>query len=197
MSRLAKKPIPIPEKTEASLSGNTLTVKGPAGTLSRTFPSSVALAIEERAVRVSPESSADAGAHLGTSAAHIQNMLRGSQEPFTKKLIVEGIGYKAEVKPARPDARPHDAVGYDHGRSGVGKEIVFALGFSHPVKVLIPENLKVIAEKNIVTICGADIERVGQFAARLRALKEPEPYKGKGIRYEGEVIRRKQGKKTV
>src|SRR3989338_9135453 len=176
MSRLAKKPIPIPEKTEASLSGNTLTVKGPVGTLSRTFPSSVALAIEERAVRITPQSGADAGAHLGTSAAHVQNMLRGSQEPFVKKLIVEGIGYKAEVK---------------------GKEIVFALGFSHPVKVLIPENLKVIAEKNIVTICGADIERVGQFAARLRALKEPEPYKGKGIRYEGEVIRRKQGKKTV
>ena len=176
MSRLAKKPIPIPEKTEATLSGNTLTVKGPAGTLARAFHPSVALVIEEKTVRVSAQSGADAGAHLGTSAAHIQNMLRGSREPFAKKLIVEGIGYKAEVK---------------------GKEIVFALGFSHQVKVPIQENLKVTAEKNIITVCGADIEKVGQFAARLRSLKEPEPYKGKGIRYEGEVIRRKQGKKTV
>jgi large subunit ribosomal protein L6 len=78
-----------------------------------------------------------------------------------------------------------------------GSDIVCALGFSHPVKILIPQNLKVTAEKNVITISGADIEQVGQFAARLRALKEPEPYKGKGIRYDGEVIRRKQGKKTV
>ncbi len=177
MSRLAKKPIPIPEKAAVSLSGNTLTVTGPAGTLTRIFPLPVALAIEDNAVRVSAkEEGAGAGAHLGTSVAHIQNMLRGSKEPFVKKLIVEGIGFKAEVK---------------------GQEIVFALGFSHPVRVSIPEHLKVTAEKNIVTVSGAEIEKVGQFAARLRDLKRPEPYKGKGIRYEGEVVRRKQGKKTT
>jgi large subunit ribosomal protein L6 len=176
MSRLAKKPIPIPEKAEATLSLNTLTVKGPAGTLVRAFHSSVVLAVADNEIRVSSQSGAPAEAHLGTSVAHIQNMLRGVCEPFVKKLIVEGIGFKAEVK---------------------GSEIVFALGFSHPVQVSIPQNIKVTAEKNIITISGADIEQVGQFAARLRALKKPEPYKGKGIRYEGEVIRRKQGKKTV
>ena len=175
MSRLAKKPIPIPDKAEVSLSGNTLTVKGLAGTLARAFHPSIALSVEEQAIRVAPRA-ASAGAHLGTSAAHIQNMLRGSREPFVKKLFVEGIGFKAEVK---------------------GSEIVFALGFSHPVRTPIPPDVKVTAEKNVITISGADIEKVGQFAARLRALKTPEPYKGKGIRYEGEVVRRKQGKKTV
>ncbi len=113
---------------------------------------------------------------LGTSAAHIRNMLLGSREPFSKRLIVEGIGFKAEVR---------------------GAELVLALGFSHPVTLAIPENLKVTVEKGRITVIGADIEAVGAFAARVRSLKKPEPYKGKGIRYEHEVIRRKQGKKTV
>lgn len=176
MSRLAKKPIPIPDKAVVTLSGNMLTVNGPAGTLVRTFHPSVSIALEEKTLRVFSQGTTEAGAHLGTSVAHIQNMLRGTHEPFMKKLIVEGIGFKAEVK---------------------GNEIVFALGFSHPVKIPLPPGLKVTAEKNIVTISGADVEKVGQFAARLRDLKRPEPYKGKGIRYEGEVIRRKQGKKTT
>ena len=113
---------------------------------------------------------------VGTTVAHIRNMIQGSREPFVKKLIVEGIGFKAEVK---------------------GVEIVLSLGFSHQIKVAIPQGLKVTSEKGILSINGSDIEAVGAFAARIRALKKPEPYKGKGIRYETEVIRRKQGKKTT
>ena len=113
---------------------------------------------------------------IGTTVAHMQNMIKGSQEAFSKKLIIEGIGFKADIK---------------------GKDIVLSLGFSHQIKVPIPENLKIISEKGVISISGADIEAVGAFAARIRALKKPEPYKGKGIRYENEVVRRKQGKKTT
>ncbi len=113
---------------------------------------------------------------LGTTAAHIRNMLAGVTTGFTKKLAIEGVGYKWEVK---------------------GKELVMALGFSHPVKMTIPEGVTVKADKGVLDISGFDKEVVGQFAANVRAQKKPEPYKGKGIHYEGEVIRRKQGKKAV
>ena len=112
----------------------------------------------------------------GTYASHISNMVSGVNKPFEKKLILEGIGYKSEVR---------------------GDKIVFALGFSHPVEVSIPSGLKVTAEKNNITVSGSDKELVGLFAANLRALKKPEPYKGKGMRYDGEVIARKQGKKSA
>lgn len=189
MSRLAKKPIPIPEKVTVAVAGGEVSVTGPSATLIRRFPSLVGIALEEGAVRIVPKSeSLQAKMLVGTVASHITNMITGSRTPFVKKLIVEGIGFKAEVKPARPD---------DSGRSGGGQELALALGFSHPANVQIPANLKVTAEKNVITISGPEIEAVGQFAARLRALRKPEPYKGKGIRYDGEVIRRKQGKKTV
>ncbi len=103
-------------------------------------------------------------------------MITGVQTPFVKKLILEGVGFKSEVK---------------------GKNLDLALGFSHPVSVPITEGLTVTAEKNNITITGIDKEAVGQFTAHVRSLKKPEPYKGKGFRYEGEVIRRKQGKKTA
>ncbi len=112
----------------------------------------------------------------GTYASHINNMVNGVNKPFEKKLILEGIGYKSEVR---------------------GDKIVFALGFSHPVEVHIPITLKVTAEKNVIIVSGANKEEVGLFTANLRALKKPEPYKGKGIRYHDEIIRRKQGKKSV
>ena len=110
-------------------------------------------------------------------------MISGVNKAFEKKLILEGIGFKSEVKG-------------DPAKDGTGK-IVLALGFSHPVNVEIPKGLKVTAEKNLISISGSDKEMVGQFAARLRLLKKPEPYKGKGMRYVDEVIRRKQGKKSV
>jgi large subunit ribosomal protein L6 len=112
----------------------------------------------------------------GTYGSHIANMVAGVNKPFEKKLILEGIGYKSEVK---------------------GDKIVFALGFSHPVEVLIPSGIKVTAEKNNITVSGIDKEEVGKFTANIRALKKPEPYKGKGMRYADEVVKRKQGKKSV
>ena len=112
----------------------------------------------------------------GTYGSEIKSMLKGVVMPFTKKLIVEGIGFKSEVK---------------------GSELVFSLGFTHQVKIPIPKNISAMAVKNIITVVGVDKELVGRFAAEIRDLKKPEPYKGKGIHYEGEVIRRKEGKKTV
>jgi large subunit ribosomal protein L6 len=177
MSRLAKKPIPIPERVAVAVTGDALTVTGPAATLSRAVPSTVSLTVKDRTVEVTPRGETrQAKMNLGTTVAHLKNMLQGVREPFVKKLIIEGIGFKADVK---------------------GAEMTLSLGFSHPVKVAVPKDLKVTSEKGVVTVSGADIEAVGAFAARVRALKKPEPYKGKGIRYEAEVIRRKQGKKTT
>ena len=112
----------------------------------------------------------------GTYAAHLRNMIAGVNTPFEKRLQVEGIGFRAEL---------------------AGKNLKLALGFSHPVTVSVPEGVAVSVEKNIISVSGADKESVGQFAAAVRALKKPEPYKGKGIRYEGEVVREKQGKKAA
>ena len=174
MSRIAKNPIEIPEKTEVSVSGGLLTINGPEGSLSRLFKDDISILVEGRQVVLTPKKGKPA--LWGTYASHIKNMIAGVVTPYQKKLILEGIGFKSEVK---------------------GKEIHFALGFSHPVVVKIPEGITATAEKNTITITGIDKELVGSFTAAVRALKKPEPYKGKGMRYEGEVIRRKQGKKTV
>jgi len=134
-------------------------------------------------IQVSSKSDSITGkALLGTYASHIRNMLEGVTEGFSKKLIVEGVGFKWEVVGLPAQA---------------GKTLNLSIGFSHPVKMQIPDGLAVVAEKNTLTVSGFDKEQVGQFAANVRALKKPEPYKGKGVRYEGEVIRRKQGKKAA
>lgn len=177
MSRIAKKPIAIPEKTDVSYSAGVLTVKGPLGELKKTFRPEITISIENKEISLIPiRQSLDVLALWGTYASHIKNMLAGVHKAYEKKLIVEGIGFKSDVK---------------------GKELHLALGFSHPVMREIPEGLKVTAEKNIITVSGIDTEKVGQFVAQVRALKKPEPYKGKGIRYSDETIRRKQGKKSV
>ncbi len=177
MSRLAKRPITIPAKTDITVGGGLITVKGPKGTLSKPLNRLVSIEVGAEGVQVSPKSdSLEARATLGTYASHVRNMIEGVNKGFAKKLLVEGVGYKWEVK---------------------GKDLNLALGFSHPVKVAIPEGLTVTVEKGALNIVGFDKELVGQFAANVRALKKPEPYKGKGIRYEGEVIRRKQGKKAA
>jgi large subunit ribosomal protein L6 len=175
MSRIGKKEIIVPEKTEVALTGRTLTVKGPLGELKRDFKPEIAIEIKDKTVTLSPSRSG-LEALWGTYASHIGNMISGVNTLFQKKLIVEGIGYKSEVK---------------------GNELVMSLGFSHQIKVPISSNLKVTAEKNVITVSGLDLELVGQFVAKVRSLKKPEPYKGKGIRYEHEVIKRKQGKKSV
>lgn len=177
MSRVGKQVITLPEKTEINLSGSTFAVRGPLGEISKTLHPMIDIKVNGREVTVEPKKmTLESRALWGTFASHLKNMVNGVNKPFEKKLILEGIGYKSEVK---------------------GNEMVFALGFSHPVKVAIPEGLKVTAEKNLITISGVDKEKVGEFAANIRALKKPEPYKGKGMRYEGEVIKRKQGKKTA
>jgi large subunit ribosomal protein L6 len=175
MSRIGKKIVEIPEKTEVTVAGSKVTVKGPKGTLERVFGPEIAVNVNGKEVTFVPKN-ADNVSMWGTTGAHLVNMIKGVNEGFTKKLILEGIGYKADVK---------------------GTDLVMALGFSHPVKVAIPASLKVTSDKGIVTITGINKDEVGQFAANIRALKKPEPYKGKGFRYDDEVIRRKEGKKAV
>jgi large subunit ribosomal protein L6 len=177
MSRIAKKPIVLPPKTEASFSGGIMTIKGPLGTLTKLFKPNVHVVIEKNEIILTPASeSLQARAEWGTYASHIKNMIAGVHKAFEKKLVIEGIGYKADIK---------------------GKDIVLALGFSHTITLPIPTDLKVTSEKNTVTISGIDCERVGQFAAEIRSLKKPEPYLGKGVHYSDEVVRRKQGKKAA
>lgn len=177
MSRIGKQEINIPAGVKVNLNGAILTVVGPKGTLIKNFRDDIAITVGDKSVTLNIKRNDKFSKSLwGTYAAHIKNMIAGVQTPYQKKLILEGVGFKSEVK---------------------GKEFVFALGFSHPVTVPIPEGITATADKNNITISGIDKELVGSFTASVRALKKPEPYKGKGMRYDSEVIRRKQGKKTV
>lgn len=177
MSRIGKQQITIPAGTEVSLASDSIQVKGKGGTLTKPMHPAVRVKIDSGIASVEPANNSKlARALWGTYAAHIKNMVEGVNTPFAKKLQVEGIGFKAEVS---------------------GKTLKLALGFSHPVVVNIPEGITAVVEKNIISVSGADKEQVGQFAASVRELKKPEPYKGKGIRYEGEVVRQKQGKKAA
>ena len=178
MSRLSKKPIVIPEGVEAKIKGNTISLKGKKGELSRDFKTDI-ISIEIKDGTFVLSLAVDtvfSRALIGTYASHLMNMIEGVTQGFEKKLIVEGVGFRSEVK---------------------GKELHMQLGFSHPVVMEIPEDLTVTAEKNLITVTGIDKDRTTQFASQIRAKKKPEPYKGKGIRYEGEIIRRKQGKKSA
>lgn len=177
MSRLAKKPIDIVAGTTITLSGDTVTVQGPKGTLTRTLRPEVTVEQVENTLVLTPHGDNVFVRSLwGTVGSHLRNMMQGVTNGFEKKLILEGVGFKSAVS---------------------GSSLDLALGFSHPVKVEIPQGLTVTAEKNLITISGIDKELVGQFAAQVRSLKKPEPYKGKGFRYDDEVIRRKQGKKSA
>lgn len=178
MSRIGKRPIEIPAKTEVAISGNVLTVKGPLGELSRTVRNDVIdFKIENNEVVLTPKNEElETKALWGTFGSHIKNMIAGVNQEYVTKLIIEGVGYKAEMQ---------------------GTTLVMNLGFSHQVKLDVPAGLTVKVEKGEVTISGIDKEAVGQFAAVVRSKKKPEPYKGKGIRYSDEVIRRKEGKKSV
>ena len=177
MSRIGKQEIQIPKGVEIAKSGNVLKVIGPKGTLTKIFRDDIIINIANDLVTLNVKRNDKFSKALwGTYASHIKNMIKGVETPHQKKLILEGVGFKSEIK---------------------GKELNLALGFSHPVIVPIPESITVTAEKNNITITGIDKELVGSFTANLRALKKPEPYKGKGMRYVDEVIRRKQGKKTA
>jgi large subunit ribosomal protein L6 len=179
MSRIGKNIIIIPAKTEVTVNGNTVSVKGPLGELSRTFKPGIKVQVADGKVSFVPAKEkidVSTKSLWGTVSSHVKNMVDGVNKAYEKKLILEGIGFKADV---------------------VGSDIVLKLGFSHPVKVAIPQNIKVTAEKNVITVSGIDKDFLGLYVAELRALKKPEPYKGKGMRYDTEVIRRKEGKKTV
>ncbi len=177
MSRLGKQPIKIPNGVEVTTEKGVLTVKGPKGTLTRKLVPDVLFAIADGEVTVTPKAGSDkAKALWGTYAAHLINMLKGVTDGFIKKLEIEGVGYRAEAQ---------------------GQKIKLSMGYSHPVELIAPEGVAILVEKSFITLSGADVEKVGQFAADVRAVREPEPYKGKGIHYVGEYIIRKQGKKGV
>ena len=177
MSRIGKNPIKIPAGTEVSVVSTELIVKGKGGTLKKLVHPAVTVAVANGEVTVTPRDNSKLSRALwGTYASHIRNMISGVNTPFVKKLQVEGIGYRAEL---------------------AGKQIKLQVGFSHPVLLEIPAGITSTVDKNIITVSGADKEAVGEFAASVRAIKKPEPYKGKGIRYEGEVVRQKQGKKAA
>lgn len=177
MSRIGKRAVVVPSGTTVSVSDGEVIVKGKGGELRRAVHPAVSIAVNGAEIVVSPsQSSRLARALWGTYAAHLRNMIAGVNQPFTKRLQIEGIGYRAEL---------------------AGAQLKLAIGLSHPVFVNVPKGVSVAVEKNIITVSGADKELVGQFAADVRSHKKPEPYKGKGIRYEGEVVRQKQGKKGV
>lgn len=176
MSRLGKIPVAIPAGVEVTLTDGVLMVKGAKVTLTREIKNDVNFDIEADKVILSPGKTSEAKALWGTYTAHLRNMITGVTEGFTRVLEIEGVGYRAEVK---------------------GNEIVLNVGFSHPVNLEIPEGVSVEVVKNEIKLTGFDKDVLGQFAANVRKVKKPEPYKGKGIRYQGEYIIRKQGKKAV
>ena len=177
MSRIGKNPITIPTGVTIVVTGHQMEVKGPKGSLGRHFHEDMKVVVDgDQAIVTIARKSKRASALWGTTAAHIRNMILGVTKGYEKKLEIEGIGYKAKLD---------------------GKGIVFALGFSHPVNFPQPEGITFQIEKNMITVSGLDKDIVGQTAADIRALKKPEPYKGKGIHYLGEVIKRKAGKKAA
>ncbi len=177
MSRIGKKIITIPEKTEIRIADGVFHVKGPHGELSRKFKRDIEIAISEHEVNLKPiKISIESNALWGTYASHITNMVKGVNAPYEKKLFVEGVGFKWDAQ---------------------GDMITMSLGFSHTVKVKVPAGITAKTEKGMMTLVSIDKEALGQFAAEIRSMKVPEPYKGKGIRYDGEVVRRKQGKKSA
>ena len=177
MSRLGKKPIEFSDKTDVSVEGQTITVTGPEGELVREIPEQIDVSVEDAGVRVKPnEDSKQARALWGTIASHVRGMIRGVNEPYKKQLEFSGIGYRANVS---------------------GSTLKLEMGYSHDVELDIPDGLEVEAQKNVITVSGIDKEKVGQFAANVRQVRQPEPYKGTGIKYVDEVIQRKEGKKAI
>ncbi|NIZ03173.1 50S ribosomal protein L6 [Thalassospira lucentensis] len=176
MSRVGKNPVVVPNGVTITLNEEQISAKGKLGELNLPLTSDVTVTQEDNQIWVKPNNdSKRARALWGTTRANISNLVSGVSEGFTKKLEITGVGYRAQVQ---------------------GNKLVLQLGFSHDVEMEIPQGLNVVAEKpTLVAISGADKQLVGQFAANARGWRGPEPYKGKGVRYEGEYILRKEGKK--
>lgn len=176
MSRIGKLPVTLPKDVQVDISGQTVKVKGPKGELSRTFADLIKLELKDGQVLVSrPSDERSVRALHGTTRALLNNMVKGVSDGFSKTLQIEGVGYRAELK---------------------GKQLVMALGFSHPIELDPPAGISfgVDEKTKTITISGIDRELVGQVTADVRAWRPPEPYKGKGLRYTGEKVRRKAGK---
>ncbi|MCJ7808892.1 MAG: 50S ribosomal protein L6 [Desulfobulbaceae bacterium] len=174
MSRIGKKPIPIPKGVEVKINDGSVTVKGPKGSISRLTHAKVGIEVGEGNVMVSVADGSRGSRSLhGLYGALISNMVSGVSKEFEKVLEIVGVGYKAEVK---------------------DRSIVLNLGFSHPVNFDLPDGISAAIDKNKITLLGIDKELLGQTAAKIRGLRPPEPYKGKGLRYTGEHIRKKAGK---
>jgi len=178
MSRIGNKPIPVPQGIEIKIEPDKISVKGPQGELRQSLPSYLKIEEKEGQLEVSVENPQDnqQRAMWGTVARLVFNMIKGVKEGFEKKLQLVGVGYKAQVR---------------------GNNLVLEVGFSHPVEFPIPKGIVMKAEKESVTISGPDKQQVGEVTDRIRKIRPPEPYKGKGIKYKGEEIKRKTSKKAA
>ena len=177
MSRIGKQSVVIPEGVDVKVSGKNISVKGPKGSLNFDFHDDIEVKSSEKEIQVSAKrDTKQSWALWGLTRMLIANMIHGVTKGFEKQLELQGVGYRMAIQ---------------------GKKLNMALGFSHPVEVDIPEGLEAKIEKNILTILGIDKQKVGQLTASIRAIKKAEPYKGKGFRYVGEIVRKKVGKKAV
>ena len=176
MSRVGKRPVSVPSGVTANVEGQTVKVKGPKGQLQVVLHDDVSVKLDKNLVTVAPRFETKRSRSLyGTSRALIANLVEGVTKGFEKKLEINGVGYRAAVQ---------------------GKNLQLALGYSHDVVYAIPEGIQIAVPKPTeITVTGSDIQRVGQVAAEIRAFRPPEPYKGKGVKYAGEYIFRKEGKK--
>lgn len=175
MSRIGKMPIAVPAGVEVTIDGSTVTVKGPKGELTRTFQPSMTIAQEGNEILVTrPDDTRESKSFHGLTRTLVANMVEGVSKGYSKKLQMVGVGYRATLK---------------------GKDLELSLGYSHPVIVEAPENITFeVPSQTEIVVSGPNKEQVGQVAANIRKWRKPEPYKGKGIRYEGEHVRRKVGK---
>ena len=190
MSRIGKKPIEIPKGVEVKIEDGKVAVKGPKGELSKEIRPEIRVEIKNEKLYVFPKEEIqensvvkkDSGetkrikAFWGLTRSFLANTINGVVQGYEKKLEIQGLGYKASLE---------------------GNDLILNIGFSHPKKIEMPEDIKLSIEKNIITVSGLDKELVGQIAAKIRKVRPPEPYKGKGIRYVGEVVRKKVGKKAT
>jgi large subunit ribosomal protein L6 len=176
MSRIGKKPVALPKGVTASVDGQTVKVKGPKGELSVTLVQEVSVKLDEHGLTVTPDKNQERADQMwGLSRSLVNNLVTGVTTGFTQRLEIQGVGYRAAVQ---------------------GKNLNLQLGFSHDVVYPIPAGISITSEKPTqISVSGMDKQLVGQVAAEIRGYRRPEPYKGKGVRYEGEYVRRKEGKK--
>ncbi len=174
MSRIGRRPVQVPEGVSVTIDKTTVVIKGAKGELSLGLHPKVAVAQEENTLVVSPATTdKSARALQGLTARLLANIVTGVTQGFTRSLELQGVGYRAALQ---------------------GKTLVLNVGYSHPVNIVAPEGIELAVQKNVITVSGIDRQRVGQIAAEIRRVRPPEPYKGKGIRYSGEQVRRKAGK---